>query len=141
MVMPLSDKLHTIHFCTKKFTGKIVKDKLQNVCTMQVYNRYFYVRVYGMCVFSQPVQIFIYQAQTSSKNLIMLLDFRIKLREELQCHNLRWYLKTIYLESQMPLNFTHLGEIRHISGRHKLKPLDFSITVLKLRDKIGGKIE
>ena len=34
------------------------------------------------------------------------------------CPHRRWYLETIYPESQMPLNYHHLGEIRHkTSGR------------------------
>lgn len=46
------------------------------------------------------------------------LTERKLLRENLQCKSFRWYLETIYPESQMPLNYHHLGEIRHkISGQ------------------------
>ena len=41
------------------------------------------------------------------------LSNRKQLREELECKSFRWYLENIYPESQMPLNYFHLGEIRH----------------------------
>jgi len=34
------------------------------------------------------------------------------LRKDLKCRSFRWYLETIYPESQMPLHYLHLGEVR-----------------------------
>nr|WBW70139.1 venom protein [Lampona murina] len=38
---------------------------------------------------------------------------RKELRRKLQCKSFRWYLENIYPESQMPLDYYHLGEIRN----------------------------
>lgn len=38
---------------------------------------------------------------------------RKELRKKLQCKTFRWYLENIYPESQMPLDYYHLGEIRN----------------------------
>lgn len=38
---------------------------------------------------------------------------RKELRNRLQCKTFRWYLENIYPESQMPLDYYHLGEIRN----------------------------
>ncbi|GBN14221.1 Polypeptide N-acetylgalactosaminyltransferase 5 [Araneus ventricosus] len=38
---------------------------------------------------------------------------RKELRKKLQCKSFRWYLENIYPESQMPLDYYHLGEIRN----------------------------
>ena len=40
------------------------------------------------------------------------LSPRRELRERLQCKSFRWYLETIYPESQMPLDYYYLGEVR-----------------------------
>jgi polypeptide N-acetylgalactosaminyltransferase len=40
-------------------------------------------------------------------------DKRKGLREKLKCHNFRWYLQNIYPESQMPLDYVSLGEVRY----------------------------
>jgi len=42
---------------------------------------------------------------------------RRKLRERLRCQSFRWYLETIYPESQMPVDYFSLGEVnccRHL---------------------------
>ncbi|KAJ8314117.1 hypothetical protein KUTeg_008678 [Tegillarca granosa] len=38
---------------------------------------------------------------------------RKQLRQKLQCNSFRWYLENIYPESQMPLDYYALGEIRN----------------------------
>lgn len=38
---------------------------------------------------------------------------RKELRNKLQCHSFRWYLENVYPESQMPLDYYSLGEIRN----------------------------
>ncbi|KAG8191948.1 hypothetical protein JTE90_007743 [Oedothorax gibbosus] len=38
---------------------------------------------------------------------------RKELRKNLHCKSFRWYLENIYPESQMPLDYYHLGEIRN----------------------------
>jgi len=40
---------------------------------------------------------------------------RRKLREKLKCKSFRWYLETIYPESQMPVDYVSLGEVSIIS--------------------------
>lgn len=37
---------------------------------------------------------------------------RRALRERLKCKSFRWYLENIYPESQMPLDYYYLGEVR-----------------------------
>jgi len=37
---------------------------------------------------------------------------RRKLRERLHCRSFHWYLETIYPESQMPVDYYSLGEVR-----------------------------
>lgn len=38
---------------------------------------------------------------------------RLALREKLKCKSFRWYLENIYPESQMPLDYYSLGEVRN----------------------------
>ena len=37
---------------------------------------------------------------------------RLELRSKLQCKSFRWYLENVYPESQMPLDYYYLGEVR-----------------------------
>ncbi|KAK8765461.1 LOW QUALITY PROTEIN: polypeptide N-acetylgalactosaminyltransferase 13-like [Amblyomma americanum] len=41
------------------------------------------------------------------------LSYRRELRTKLKCNSFRWYLENIYPESHMPLDYYHLGEIKH----------------------------
>ncbi|XP_050299063.1 polypeptide N-acetylgalactosaminyltransferase 5 isoform X3 [Anthonomus grandis grandis] len=45
---------------------------------------------------------------------------RLKLRKDLKCKNFRWYLENIYPESQMPLDYYYLGDIRNLETRNCL---------------------
>ncbi len=44
------------------------------------------------------------------------LSERRALRERLQCKSFRWYLENVYPESQMPLEYFYLGEVRGMPG-------------------------
>ncbi|XP_050535086.1 polypeptide N-acetylgalactosaminyltransferase 5 isoform X1 [Daktulosphaira vitifoliae] len=45
---------------------------------------------------------------------------RLALREKLKCKSFRWYLENIYPESQMPLEYYYLGEIRNVDTQQCL---------------------
>ncbi|XP_076328359.1 polypeptide N-acetylgalactosaminyltransferase 5-like isoform X2 [Tachypleus tridentatus] len=45
------------------------------------------------------------------------ITYRKQLREKLKCKSFRWYLETIYPESQMPLDYYHLGEIKNVESQ------------------------
>lgn len=40
-------------------------------------------------------------------------SYRKELREKLKCKDFRWYLKNVYPESHMPLDYFYLGEIKN----------------------------
>ncbi|KAK7871232.1 hypothetical protein R5R35_001093 [Gryllus longicercus] len=48
---------------------------------------------------------------------------RKSLRERLKCKNFRWYLENIYPESQMPLDYYYLGDIRNAQSQNCLDTL------------------
>lgn len=39
---------------------------------------------------------------------------RLALRKKLHCKSFRWYLENVYPESQMPLDYYFLGEVRPV---------------------------
>ncbi|CAH1135999.1 unnamed protein product [Ceutorhynchus assimilis] len=45
---------------------------------------------------------------------------RRELRAKLHCKSFRWYLENIYPESQMPLDYYYLGDIRNLESRNCL---------------------
>ncbi|XP_066992497.1 polypeptide N-acetylgalactosaminyltransferase 5 [Anabrus simplex] len=48
---------------------------------------------------------------------------RKALRERLKCKNFRWYLENIYPESQMPLDYYYLGDVRNAETQNCLDTL------------------
>jgi polypeptide N-acetylgalactosaminyltransferase len=48
---------------------------------------------------------------------------RKELREKLKCKNFRWYLENVYPESQMPLDYYYLGDVRNAETQNCLDTL------------------
>lgn len=58
---------------------------------------------------------------------------RLALRERLKCKSFRWYLENIYPESQMPLDYYFLGEIRNVESQNCLDTMGH-----KSGEKVGS---
>lgn len=57
---------------------------------------------------------FYYSMNPGARNVeIGDLSERRKFREDMKCKSFRWYLENVYPESQMPLDYFFLGEIRN----------------------------
>jgi len=57
---------------------------------------------------------FFYEMNPGARNVeVGDVSSRRNLRNKLQCKSFRWYLENIYPESQMPLDYFYLGEIRN----------------------------
>ena len=64
---------------------------------------------------------FYYAMNPGAKNVdIGDLSPRKNLRDDLKCKSFRWYLETVYPESQMPLDYFFLGEIRNDASHNCL---------------------
>ncbi|KAJ8965124.1 hypothetical protein NQ314_004349 [Rhamnusium bicolor] len=48
------------------------------------------------------------------------ISSRKALREKLKCKSFRWYLENVYPESQMPLDYYYLGDIRNVQTKNCL---------------------
>ncbi|CAG9824567.1 unnamed protein product [Phaedon cochleariae] len=48
------------------------------------------------------------------------ISSRTGLREKLKCKSFRWYLEHVYPESQMPLEYYYLGDVRNVETRNCL---------------------
>jgi len=57
---------------------------------------------------------FFYEMNPGARNVeVGDVSPRLALRKELKCKSFRWYLENVYPESQMPLDYYYLGEIRN----------------------------
>lgn len=56
---------------------------------------------------------------------------RKELRDKLKCKSFRWYLVNIYPESQMPLEYYYLGDVRF----HCVLPITANCIVIILDKK------
>ncbi|XP_037075144.1 polypeptide N-acetylgalactosaminyltransferase 5-like isoform X1 [Pollicipes pollicipes] len=64
---------------------------------------------------------FYYEMNPGARNVEMGdVTERLELRKRLQCKSFRWYLEKIYPESQMPLDYYYLGEIRNVDTQQCL---------------------
>ncbi|XP_057666804.1 polypeptide N-acetylgalactosaminyltransferase 5 isoform X2 [Diorhabda carinulata] len=64
---------------------------------------------------------FYYIMNPGAKNVpVGDITARKELREKLQCKSFRWYLENVYPESQMPLDYYYLGDIRNVANRNCL---------------------
>ncbi|XP_060522311.1 polypeptide N-acetylgalactosaminyltransferase 5 isoform X2 [Cylas formicarius] len=64
---------------------------------------------------------FYYNINPGARNVpVGDVSSRKELREKLKCQTFRWYLENIYPESQMPLDYHYLGDIRNVETRNCL---------------------
>jgi len=64
---------------------------------------------------------FYYEMNPGARNVDMGdVSERANLRKRLQCKSFRWYLENVYPESQMPLDYYYLGEIRNVDTQQCL---------------------
>jgi len=67
---------------------------------------------------------FYYSINPGAKNVdIGDVSERRALRKTLNCKSFRWYLENIYPESQMPLDYYYLGEVRNAESQNCLDTL------------------
>ncbi|XP_076272874.1 polypeptide N-acetylgalactosaminyltransferase 5 isoform X3 [Rhynchophorus ferrugineus] len=64
---------------------------------------------------------FYYNINPGARNVAVGdVSARRELRDKLGCKSFRWYLENIYPESQMPLDYYYLGDIRNVEGKNCL---------------------